>query len=439
MTFELGPNNVPDLMAGAGMLALAALLVWVAPHDRLHRAFALVQVLAGAQSLMYAGYVGHVADDLATAAVYYKVSIHYSMAAMFAMGYFALRLVDPEGRSRWSRPIAWTLLTAAVVLALAFALSTSLYYTRTDTRLAWGPLAAIVELDNLLLAFLVLLMVAHAGRAASGAHRAGLLFAALGFSLVPSYWAGCWPLRNAFWAQVTPAEGPVIVLWIIEYGRTLAILPVIAALGLVAFGPLRADAATRGIRRGFVGGIVIATASGVLSGLLFLVDPLTRVPFAVDGVWRFAMPLLFVYALLRRQLFGKEVRLRLAISRSTIAAVFIAVFFAASEAAQQFFGESLGSAYFGIAAAGALVFALAPLQRAAERLAEKAVPDVSSMPSRSRSRERAYRLALLAAVDGGPLTAKEEMHLADLAEELGIGAGEALRLRRDVEQEVARR
>ncbi|HVM45125.1 MAG TPA: hypothetical protein VM582_04250, partial [Candidatus Thermoplasmatota archaeon] len=85
----------------------------------------------------------------------------------------------------------------------------------------------------------------------------------------------------------------------------------------------------------------------------------------MNGIMRTVGILLLVYAIVRHQLLGIDVKVRWGISKSTVAAVFIAVFFVASEAAQQFFGDSLGSTYVGIAAAGALVFAMAPLQRAA--------------------------------------------------------------------------
>ena len=54
----------------------------------------------------------------------------------------------------------------------------------------------------------------------------------------------------------------------------------------------------------------------------------------------------------------------------------------ASEATQQFFGARRGSAVRAIGAAGALVFAIAPLQRMAECVAEKPVPVSSTTMAR---------------------------------------------------------
>lgn len=164
-------------------------------------------------------------------------------------------------------------------------------------------------------------------------------------------------------------------------------------------------------------GIIIQLARSALIGLPF--------------------PLIATYALLRHQLLGLDVRLRFAISKSSIAAVFIAVFFIASEAAQQFFGETLGSTYVGIAAAGLLVFAMAPLQRVAERLAEKAIPTGGPAPPTTHTNEDLYRRALRIALVDRTIERHEELTLAELSERLHIGHKRALELRHEIEGEAA--
>lgn len=96
----------------------------------------------------------------------------------------------------------------------------------------------------------------------------------------------------------------------------------------------------------------------------------------------------------------------------------------------------------GILAAGALVFAIAPLSRVADRLAEKVVPLAAAgfegrVPEAAGSRERVYRDAVRYAPRDG-LTGREEAHLAALAQELGLGAADALRLRHEVEDDPSR-
>jgi uncharacterized membrane protein YebE (DUF533 family) len=84
-----------------------------------------------------------------------------------------------------------------------------------------------------------------------------------------------------------------------------------------------------------------------------------------------------------------------------------------------------------------LVFALAPLQRVADRVATAAVPLAAAaavpVAASDVAHARAYRAAVRAALADGDVTRDEEAHLADVAQELGIGAADALRLRREVE------
>jgi hypothetical protein len=154
------------------------------------------------------------------------------------------------------------------------------------------------------------------------------------------------------------------------------------------------------------------------------------------GLARLASVVILAHAILHQQVLGMDAKLRFALSKSTLAAIFIAVFFVASEAAQQYFGDTLGSTYVGIAVAGALVFVMAPLQRMAERFATKALPmsEGSGIATPLRA-EAAYRAALRAAARDGVITRREELHLAEIAENLGIGHRRAVEIRSEVEAE----
>ncbi len=171
--------------------------------------------------------------------------------------------------------------------------------------------------------------------------------------------------------------------------------------------------------------------------LLGLVYVSREIAWGAAGLVRIAMVAILAYGIARHQLMGLDLKVRWTISKSTIAAVFIAVFFIASETAQQFFGDTLGSTYIGIAAAGLLVFAMAPLQRVAERLAEKAVP-VAPIPSPASptgidSRERAYRHALEFALRDRVLSGAERVKLAHLSDELGLSARRAAEIETEFE------
>lgn len=140
------------------------------------------------------------------------------------------------------------------------------------------------------------------------------------------------------------------------------------------------------------------------------------------------------YAVLRGLIAGLDTKVHFAISKGTVAAIFVAVFFLASELAQQFFAQRY-SALAGIAAAGTLVFALSPLQRAAERLAERAVPLTEPSRAHATSAGEVYKSALRAAMRDGVITRREEKHLAEVARGLGLDPVEAHELRDQVETE----
>ena len=139
---------------------------------------------------------------------------------------------------------------------------------------------------------------------------------------------------------------------------------------------------------------------------------------------------ILAFGIARGQVAGLDTKLRWSISRGTIAAFFVAAFFVASEVAQQFFGARTGSVYVGIAASGLLVFAIAPLQRAADRLASAAVPTADRA-----DREEVYRRAVRLAMRGRALTREEERDLVRLAESLGIGASRAMDIRDEIQGE----
>lgn len=188
----------------------------------------------------------------------------------------------------------------------------------------------------------------------------------------------------------------------------------------------------RGAHPGLARNTVLAHMVVVVAALL-----LSRLDMSTS-LLSLAGALLLGFAILRGQIDGLDVKVRFAVSRSTVAAVFVAVFFVVSEAAQQYFGETTGSMYLGIGAAGALVFAIAPLQRAAERLAEKAVP--ASLPSDLSAVDRneaTYRRAVRWALRDEMLAQDEERDLVLIAAGLGITPARAFEIRDELEREFS--
>lgn len=142
---------------------------------------------------------------------------------------------------------------------------------------------------------------------------------------------------------------------------------------------------------------------------------------------------LFAYGVLRTQLFDVDLRIKKGVRRGTVAAGFVAVFFAASEGAALLVQDRTGSALVGIAVASLLVFALAPLQRAAERLSDMAMPGVRDTEEYRLVRKReVYRAAVESAARDGAITDKERDVLATLADQMGLSVRESLEVEREV-------
>lgn len=137
---------------------------------------------------------------------------------------------------------------------------------------------------------------------------------------------------------------------------------------------------------------------------------------------------LTAYGIAVYHLFDIELRLKWTLERGTMAAAFIAVFFVVSEGAATFLSDRLGT-LAGLLATGLLVFALAPLQRSAERLANAALPAVQDTPEYREYRKlQIYGEALAEARGAGPITPVCRLALEKLRESLGLDPDEAAEL-----------
>jgi hypothetical protein len=93
----------------------------------------------------------------------------------------------------------------------------------------------------------------------------------------------------------------------------------------------------------------------------------------------------------------------------------------------------------GIVAAGALLFALTPLQHAAERVASAAVPGAKPVAAMSGAdRARLYREQARFMWQDGQLSEDERRALLHLRDQLGLSRDEAARLEEEALGERAR-
>ena len=142
---------------------------------------------------------------------------------------------------------------------------------------------------------------------------------------------------------------------------------------------------------------------------------------------------LTAYGVAVYHLFDIELRLKWTLERGTVAVAFVAVFFVVSEGAAAFLSERLGT-LAGLLATGLLVFALAPLQRSAERLADAALPTVQDRPEyRAYRRLQIYGEALAEARSSGPITPVGRLALEKLRESLDLDRKDATELESKLE------
>jgi hypothetical protein len=443
------PQTLSFLLAGGFMLALAAGLLWLNFASRPHRAFALFLALRAGNLVLNAF---RTLPDMGAAEAGYLLRVlpYLLLPVPLVLLYFSAVYPKPRGWLARS-PLAAPALLAAVALvellyladhtllwALAFdpgAAGGFTYQGNGWVAPASGPLAVLVGSIFPSYALVALLFAHDYVRSASQPLPHSWRLVSLGFA-VNALFDGTLQLLNA----LALAQSGQPYAWL-PWGWTLALLPCItllpAALAMALLvGHARRTPGHAGRLRLLglaallppLSALVLATLG---AGAAFLTSPLARF---VLGIWRLALPALVALALVRYNLFDIDLKVKFAMKQGTVAATFVAVFFVASETAQQVF-SGVGGSYFGIAAAGVLVLGMHPLQRLAERLADKAMPGVKPMQEMSRAeKSRFYREQAALAWEDGALNKKERLMLNSLRERLGLSHEDASRL----ELEVAR-
>jgi hypothetical protein len=137
-----------------------------------------------------------------------------------------------------------------------------------------------------------------------------------------------------------------------------------------------------------------------------------------------AVPLI-TYGILRTQLFDIDLHIRWTIKQSTVAAVFVAVFYLVSEGADRLLESELGNV-IGLIASALVMFFLVPVQRFAERVAGAAMPNTENTPEYAMFRKlQVYEAALAEALPDGSISERERDLLDRLRDSLGISTADA--------------
>lgn len=146
-----------------------------------------------------------------------------------------------------------------------------------------------------------------------------------------------------------------------------------------------------------------------------------------DDLWHaivLAIGLVYVplvgYAILSSQIFDIDLRLKIGISRGTMAGIGVVVVFVALKAAESYLSREIGF-LAGAVAAGIVLFMAPRLNRVADKVADAAMPKVQPTPAYLAWRKlEVYRAAVESALEEGSLTEKERAILDRLRTKLNL-------------------
>lgn len=430
MAFTAGA--FPMLLAGAVMLLVAAGLLKVGLHRRAVRVFALLLVLRAGINLANA--VVFITEDPTAWRIYPLFLLPLPVVALYFVA------VYPARRSWLPAGIGGAALFAAPALLLeaVYAARPALYWDLSgvqaapaelflDFTIPLGPLYAFFSITSVAFAAVALVLARDALEAKTSSSRRSMLLVSLGFGLLVVDVAGrgflIGNLAGGTVTEVVMGASFLLVgltwLWllVVAFGhRDPAVQDDLMRYVLVLPLPLLTAVAL---------GLAPAGSSfGAGLGIFF------------SGLWRLALPLMVTYALLRLQMFELDVKVRTTVQRSAVAAVFLVVFFAASETAEIFVSETVGP-FVGILAAAAIAFAFRPLERFAERIAKAAVPHARSVAEMDADERReVYREQLRIALADGRLTDKQRVMLDAARERLGLSDDEVEAIEGEVRGEA---
>lgn len=415
--------DVPTIVAAISALLYIALGLWVFTLTPRRRQTTLLGLFALSFGLSFA-----IVDTLV---IFHLTTFTGWLFPASMLPFIALAYAAALGLA-WSTPEPLEdrrVLGTAVSIGAGLALLEIVAHIVLDVGIpgsgfAYGAWVVRLAIPSALLwsAAVLLALRAAPSRAPGPAGTRQLALLAVAFAMLDAVAAGV-----AFPLVVAPSEAttlaPGVLTWLIVAGLWLSNM-------------VRAGDETVRIHRAAGLSILGLLAVGAIYQALYT-QPLTGLDPPLNHIRGIARTLgvaLLAYGILRHDLAGLDAKVEWGVSKTTVAGVFIAVFFVVSEGAQVLFADVAGdNEWIGVVAAGALVFALSPLQRFADRFAAKAVPGGAEAGADAEAR---YRDAVEMALADGEITREEERHLARLATRLGIDPERALALREQVEEET---
>lgn len=443
----LAEASANDVAYAAAALVLTAFAIWLlilSPRQRATRALAIL--LFGMSTMWILDLVWGVVEPRHRLPLTLITPVAMCVIGL-ATVYFLSVYPRPRGwlgRSRWG---AWTTLAVGAAFTLLFLRAPDLYQRfevvdGSPTHVDNGPLVLLGNAWTLTSLAMIYVFAFDLRRTPPGPVRRSLLLVFAAFLTSMLVWTGALFLNDVSGRL----EGSSIdasysrLSYILEETSFLATLVAAAIVVVPAWrSPVvsirREGRALAGLVTGVVGCVGLVTFLGGPPAVEDWVSPAQGIADALGGM---AIAAFCGYALLKHRLFDIDLKLKWTIRRGTVAAIFVAVFFAVSQVAQNFLAESYGWMAGGLVA-GLLLFAITPLQRVADRVAAVAMPGVREGDMGTERRAIFYRTAVAMALSDSIITREEERHLARLAEQLGLSHTEALRMREEVEAETVAR
>ncbi|HVL49065.1 MAG TPA: hypothetical protein VM889_10950 [Candidatus Thermoplasmatota archaeon] len=157
-----------------------------------------------------------------------------------------------------------------------------------------------------------------------------------------------------------------------------------------------------------------------------------RAPPMILAVGGFLYASFLAYGILRSHLFDLEIKLKLGLRRSTVATVFLVVFFVGFKLAESYASREHGW-IFGALCAGLLLFAAPRVNKLADKVADTAMPKVQTTPAYVTFKKlEVYRAAVESAHESGGVNAKDKQALERLRAKLGLEKGDTNEIEREV-------
>lgn len=416
-------DQLPLLLSGIAMLATAVGLIVLDPRGVPTRALATLLAVRGLSNIDVHVFTHSLAMR----------NVDEAIEAVVWCAGVAFLLVWPRRRlhGRWPfyvlGAVSVVLFGALLVWAeFAFSFTAGEIGLNYTSASGYGPLSIFNSIQQLVYGAIGVVCAWSFLRGGEIAMRRPNLLVALGFALTTAIHVGIIARELA---------GTLVV--VDEWHRVYLALREVSAELTLACALLLVAAALRhreGRGLALVSAAVLVAASALSAALALLAG--TAASITLDALLKLSIPGLVGYAVLKHRLFDIDLRLKWTLRRGTVAAIFLGVFFVVAQLAQNFLSESMGWAFGGVVA-GVLLFAIAPVQRLAERFADAAMPNVADTPEyRSTRKIEVYCSAIRFALADRIVTRDEERHLMQLATELGIPAADAFRLREETEREL---